>query len=131
MMAKNGINSQRKTANAGHHACPLLLRNGNAQPLEKMGFPLGILKGFEYTEEEIKLEKGDILILMTDGITEARDSSGKLYSESGRLERIISGLKPDLSADAMVDAFIEDAMEYSGGVREDDMTVVVAKVFGL
>ncbi len=67
---------------------------------------------------------------MTDGIIEAQNSEGKLYSESGRLEETISKFTLDLSAKAMVDAILNDVLLFSGDktTRDDDMTVVVAKV---
>jgi len=125
-------------ANAGHHAYPLFLRNGAIQPLKLGGLPLGMRAGIQYTEKQFKLQSGDVVILMTDGIIEAqacpersrRDSEGNMYSESGRLERIISQFPLDMSAEAMVEAVLNDAMAFGGDKtqRDDDMTVVVAKV---
>ncbi len=118
-------------ANAGHHALPILLRNGQIKTLTLTGFPLGMMPGeIRYDEEQFQLASGDVLVLMTDGITEAQDGKGKPYSESGRLQETISGFTGDMSAQAMVDAIIADAMDFGDGrdTRDDDMTVVVAKV---
>jgi len=117
-------------ANAAHHAYPLLLRNGDVQTLKTGGLPLGMRAGIEYSEEQFTLQTGDVVIFMTDGIIEAQDSEGKLYSESGRLEETISKFTLDLSAKAMVDAILNDVLFFSGDktTRDDDMTVVVAKV---
>jgi ligand-binding sensor domain-containing protein len=118
-------------ANAGHHALPILLRNGEIQTLMLAGFPLGMIpESIEYDEEQFQLESGDVVVLMTDGIIETQDGEGKPYSESGRLQETISGFTADMSAEAMVGAIIADAMDFGGGrdTRDDDMTVVVAKV---
>ena len=129
-------------ANAAHHAYPLLLRlglsrnevtyrnQGDVQPLKTGGLPLGMRAGIEYSEEQFPLQSGDVVIFMTDGIIEAQNSEGKLYSESGRLEETISKFTLDLSAKAMVDAILNDVLLFSGDktTRDDDMTVVVAKV---
>jgi len=137
-----GSVSESKTtliiANAAHHAHPLLLRNGEIQILKTGGLPLGMRAGIQYTEEQLLLQSGDVLILMTDGIIEAkacprakrRDSEANDYSDSGRLEEIISQFTPDMPAEAMVDAIINDAIDYSGDKtqRDDDMTVVVARI---
>ena len=81
-----------------------------------------------------------MLILMTGGIIEAQDSEENYYSESGRLEKIVSQFTFDLSAEMMVEAILNDAMDFGGdkSTREtkrngrlrltDDMTVVVTKV---
>ena len=117
-------------ANAAHHAHPILLRNGDIQTLKTGGLPLGMRAGIEYSEEQFPLESGDVVILMTDGIIEAQDSEGQLYSDSGRLEETISQFTQDLSTVAMVDAVLSDAMNFGGdkAQRDDDMTVVVAKI---
>ena len=127
------INSRTQNltlANAAHHAYPILLREGEIQTLRTGGLPLGMRAGIQYTQEQFQLRSGDVLILMTDGIIEAKDSEGKDYSESGRLEAIIQQFTPDMPAEAMVDAVINDAINYSADKtqRDDDMTVVVAKI---
>jgi len=117
-------------ANAGHHAYPILLRNGEIQPIKMGGLPLGMKAGIEYDEEKFHLESRDVLILMTDGIIEAQDSEEQYYSESGRLEETILKFNQDTSAEAMVDEIINDAIHFGGDKtsRDDDITVVVAKV---
>ncbi len=67
---------------------------------------------------------------MTDGIIEAQNSEEKLYSDSGRLEETISQFTQDMSSEVMVDAVLNDAMDFGGdkAQRDDDMTVVVAKI---
>jgi len=139
-------------ANAAHHAHPLLLRlglssqepthafglanevtyrnQGEVQKLESGGLPLGMRAGVQYTEEQFELQSGDVLILMTDGIIEALDNEEHYYSDSGRLEETIRKFTQDISAEAMVDAIIGDAIAFGNGKasRDDDMTVVVAKI---
>jgi sigma-B regulation protein RsbU (phosphoserine phosphatase) len=125
-------------ANAGHHAYPILLRNGEIQYLLARGMPLGMMGGIKYTEEKYHLHRGDVLIFMTDGIIEApacpersrRDSLEQQYSESGRLERIIGKVTKNMSAEAIVAAILNDVMDFSGPhlQRDDDMTVVVARI---
>jgi len=127
------INADTKTltlANAGHHAHPLLVSNGDVQVLKIGGLPLGMRAGIEYSEEKFALESGDVVIFMTDGIIEAMDSEEQLYSDSGRLEETISQFTLEQSAEAMVEAIIADAIDFGRDKesRDDDMTVVVAKV---
>jgi len=117
-------------ASAAHHAYPLLLRDGAIQPLRTGGLPLGMKAGIEYGEEQFPLRSGDVLVFMTDGIIETQDSEGRFYSDSGRLEKSILKFTSQVSAKAMVNAIIEDAMDFGRNktTRDDDMTVVVAKV---
>ena len=41
--------------------------------------------GIEYVEEQFSLQSGDVMVFMTDGIIEIQDSTGQLYSDSGRI----------------------------------------------
>jgi len=117
-------------ANAAHHAYPLLMRDGKIQTLKTGGMPLGMKAGVEYNEEQFPLQSGDMMIFMTDGIIEARDSEAQQYSDSGRLEETILQFTRDWSAESMAEAILNDAMDFGGDKtqRDDDMTVVVAKV---
>ncbi|MBC8234006.1 SpoIIE family protein phosphatase [bacterium] len=127
------IDSETNTltlANAAHHAYPILLRHGKIQTLKTGGLPLGMKAGIKYDEEQFPLQSGDVLILMTDGIIETQDSNEKNYSDSGRLENTISQFTPEMPSEAMVDAIINDAIDFGRDreSRDDDMTVVVAKI---
>jgi len=117
-------------ANAAHHAYPLILRNSEIQSLKTGGLPLGMRAGMQYSEEQFQLQSGDALILMTDGIIEAKDSEENDYSDSGRLERTILQFTSDMPAESMVEVIINDAIDFGGDKenRDDDMTVVVAKI---
>ena len=117
-------------SNAGHHAHPLLLRHGEVQILKMGGMPLGMRAGIQYAEEQFQLESGDVAVFMTDGIIEAMDGEANYYADSGRLEKIIGQFTPQMPASAMVEAVITDAIDFGGDKanRDDDMTVVVAKV---
>ena len=127
------IDSETNTltlANAAHHAYPFLLRHGEIQTLKTGGLPLGMKAGIKYDEEQFQLQSGDVLILMTDGIIETQNSDEHFYSESGRLENTITQFTPEMPAEAMVDAIINDAIDFGRDKesRDDDMTVVVAKI---
>lgn len=66
-------------ANAGH--CPSLLvrADGTAEWLGSTGVPLGIMEDWAYAGREVALNPGDLLMLYTDGITEAMDRSGEEF----------------------------------------------------
>ncbi len=119
-------------ANAAHHAYPLLLRrsqtflegkgferenprlslHGEIQTLKTGGMPLGMKACVQYTEEQFPLQSGDTMIFMTDGIIEARNSEEQQYSDSGRLEETILQFTPEQSAESMVEAILNDAIDF-------------------
>ena len=73
---------------------------------------LGMMAAVSYREVESQLQSGDALVFMTDGIVEAKDSTGQEYQESGRLGQVIGKFTTDMTAKAMVDALINDATTF-------------------
>ncbi len=94
-------------ANAGH--IPPYC-NGREIELES-GLPLGLLPGAEYSETQLQLNPGDRLMLLSDGVVEARDSAGELFGFERT--RAISGQPADVIATA--------ARQFG---QEDDITVL-------
>ena len=75
-------------AMAGHPP-PLLVSEGLAGPIEKtFGLPVGILDDGEFETSEITLEKGQSLIIVSDGVDEARNAEGEFFGEE-RLEETL------------------------------------------
>ena len=77
-------------ANAGQHAYPLLKRGSSVEPVKAKGLALGMIPSIPYKPLSIQLQSGDLLLFMTDGITEPRNSEGLMYEESGRFHQVIS-----------------------------------------
>ena len=115
-------------ANGGHNP-PFLWRaaEGKCISLDADGMLLGILEDVDYEERIIELQPGDILVLYTDGVTEARNEAGEFFGEE-RLRRAIeegSGLSPA----ELLDDLYRRIYEHSKGVpQRDDITLVVMKV---
>lgn len=124
------VDTVKKTlnyVNAGHNP-PLLLRNGKIQKLMKGGIILGVMKNFlPYESEEIQLEKDDIIILFTDGITEAKDKDDNEFSDI-RLEDLSLKLSSG-SALEIATAIQNEVQNFSFGTfQSDDITLVVLKI---
>ena len=66
-------------ANAGHDPALLSRRSGSREWLEPTGMPLGLIEGAEYRSLETTLEPGDLLVLYTDGYTEARNPESEEF----------------------------------------------------
>ena len=80
--------------NAGHNP-PLLLRNGKAELLEtESNLLLGLMDDEEYRMQTMHLQKGDILYLYTDGVTEAVNAEQELFGEK-RLLASLDGVLPE------------------------------------
>ena len=81
--------------NAGHNP-PYLLsaRNGDTvQTLRRPGMPLGIARGVTWEQDVVQLAPGDMLVLYTDGVTEAQDGREAFFGEERLLEVVRTNLE--------------------------------------
>ena len=111
--------------NAGH-AVPVLLPSGRGQRLDKGGFPLGIFASSEYQAGEVSLRPKDMLVLYSDGITEAATADGREFGVE-RLEAVVSAHQEQPVAEIEARVF-EAVRSWSGQEPEDDMTLVIMRV---
>jgi serine phosphatase RsbU (regulator of sigma subunit) len=117
-------------ANAGQTK-PLFRSRGCVQWLDSVGvhFPLGMKDDALFTERDMPLESGDVLVLLTDGFTDAMNPQRELFGQE-RLQRILE--RPDLanrSAQEILDAFVTEARRFAADTpQHDDMTMVVVRV---
>ena len=120
---------QMTLANAGQHAYPLLIRNGTVEPVKAKGLALGMIPNISYELTKIDLELGDLLLLMTDGITEPRNAEGIMYEESGRLNQVLLSIPADMLIEEVVDTIINDVEAYTADEeQDDDITLVAVRV---
>jgi sigma-B regulation protein RsbU (phosphoserine phosphatase) len=115
------------SANAGHNP-PLVVhaKSGEVEYLTPHGMALGVLPEVALRDQQIKLENGDVLVLYTDGVTDALDARGREFGLE-RLERSIVASRRRTAEDIVaaiqkaIDDFVGDEPPF------DDLTLVVAK----
>lgn len=114
-------------ASAGHLP-PLLLgaRDTAPRPLEAPGLLLGVQAGTTYMTAETRIGPGDLLLLFTDGITEARNARGELFGEQ-QVSRLLRSLR-DAPVDEVADRMMEAVAAWSGNGPADDQTVVAVRL---
>ncbi len=109
------------------HNPPILVRaSGEAQMLEGGGPVLGVLSMAPYSEQSANLAPGDLLVLYSDGVTEANNPN---YDEFGE-ERFVRVLSENRTRPAreIVDAVTAALKEFTAGAPQaDDITLLVAK----
>ena len=111
--------------NAGHNY-PLLFSSMPPRRLETGGTVLGIMEDFPYLEDVVTFNPGDILVIYSDGITEAINDTEEQFGEE-RLLRTISENK-DISAEQLVETITSAVRTFVGGIPQaDDMTLVVVR----
>lgn len=110
----------------GGHEPPFIRRTeGDLDEPELLGRALGVWAGYDYSEEIINLKYGDVVIMVTDGITEARPSTDKLYGREG-IRHYLSE-NPDISLEQIPDGLLEAAKSHAGGNLQDDAAIVAFK----
>lgn len=112
--------------NAGHAPPALLKLKGAVSRLDPTGLCLGMFPAAAYEVKTAVLEKGDILILFTDGLTESRNKAGEEMGEQRVLDFLKRNAKrpaPELLRDVKT-----QFQEFASGVRPfDDTTLVIIK----
>lgn len=113
-------------SNAGHNPPLMLSANGAPRYLERGGLPLGMFRDTRYYEYYLAIEPGDVLILYTDGVTEANNPEGEEYGRDRLTRRALEG--KDLSARSLIDFIFQDVMAWTGNRgATDDITFFVIK----
>ncbi|MGH7456487.1 MAG: PP2C family protein-serine/threonine phosphatase, partial [bacterium] len=114
-------------ANAGHNDPFLFSANGAApMRLTTGGLVLGILPSFPFQEETVALNPGDVLLIYSDGITEAANADNEDFGES-RLIALAQQNLP-LPAGALIEKIIAAVKAFAGNEpQRDDITLVVVK----
>lgn len=113
--------------NAGH-TTPIVFRanTNSVELLEATGNIIGPFPNQMYRSEGIMLTTGDIMLLFTDGVTEAMDAAGQQYSEKRLIEKLRE-LKNE-KAQTIARLIIEDVQKFSAKSKHsDDKTIVVVK----
>jgi sigma-B regulation protein RsbU (phosphoserine phosphatase) len=113
------------------HPPPLRASAAGVTPLDAAegGVALGIIEGAVYREGSLTLTAGDVLLLFTDGVTDAIDETGELFSDD-RLHACF-GARADRPASEMVASLVEAVNGFAAGVpQEDDITILALRFHG-
>jgi sigma-B regulation protein RsbU (phosphoserine phosphatase) len=109
--------------NAGHN-CPILVSANSASVLDKAGgMVLGIFPDARYEESTIELQRGDRLLLFTDGITEAANASGQEF-EDARIAAFAEA-NMSLSANDLTSQLMAKVAVFCDAHFHDDATLLV------
>jgi sigma-B regulation protein RsbU (phosphoserine phosphatase) len=113
---------------AGHNPPLLLHADGTSRLLQHSGLPLGVFKDSRYSESVVDFTPGDILVLYTDGVTEARNARDETFGLE-KLEAIVRA-SSELRAHEICKAITTAVRDFSSeiGGPEDDLTISIIKV---
>ncbi len=116
--------------NAGHNA-PMVLRWKDNEckifTLESTGPPLGLLEGSQWTSQALQLEADDVLVMYTDGMTEAESPGGESWGQE-RLKTVLRDCR-HCSPAQILTGVVDGVLAFTKGTAQgDDMTLVVVGV---
>jgi serine phosphatase RsbU (regulator of sigma subunit) len=124
-----GLDPQTGTltySNGGHNAPIFVRRSGEVERLDKGGLPIGMMQGVVYQEASVGFERGDVLVIYSDGITESINEREEEFDE----DRLIEVVKNNLgrSASGIRDRIDEALSRFVGTTAPvDDMTLMIIK----
>ena len=114
-----------KILNCGHMP-PLMVRNNEVIEIAKGGTALGIMENANFFEQKITLQKDEVLIVYSDGITEARNKNDSFFGEQ-RLQGLLSTIKVQ-SAESIGKQVLRELEGFVGNARQnDDISLVILK----
>ena len=112
-------------ANCGHNA-PLLFRaSGELQRLDSTATVIGLFPHWRCETRFVTLQPGDLLVIFTDGVTEANDADGNEFGE----ERLIQTIRAhcQCSPEQLLQVIQQAVKKFSPGEQSDDLTLVIAR----
>jgi serine phosphatase RsbU (regulator of sigma subunit) len=114
--------------NAGHNA-PLLVTKSGIRRLETGGVVLGLFDTASYDEETLKLEPGDLIVLFSDGVTEAMNAEDEEFTDD-RLIACANAHRGE-APQQVLDALLADVHAFCAGeAQSDDVTAVLVRYNG-
>ncbi len=117
--------SSLRMVNSGHLP-PVILRGGKIEKTEKGGIALGLSQQATFTEQHLELSKGEMMIIYSDGLTEARNLEGAFFGEQRVLD-LLPQLTP-YTAQQIGDRVLEEVDRFVGEARAyDDISIAILK----
>jgi steroid delta-isomerase-like uncharacterized protein len=119
----------RMTYSSAGHNPPLVVGRSGVRRLERGGLILGAFPDTQFEEETVPLDPGDVLVVFSDGITEALNRDGDEFGEARLLSSITANC--DTAAQTLLERILADVKEFSVGVEQsDDLTALVLRYTG-
>lgn len=111
--------------NCGHLPALVLRRDGTVERLHSTGTVLGLFEEWECSISECQLSPGDMLVLYTDGVTEARNDAGEEFGE----QRLVEALQRyrERPSSALLPSITDDVQRFSPNQQYDDITLIVSR----
>lgn len=113
--------------NAGHNLPILARTTGESELLTTKSVLLGAFDFVEYKPRQTRLNSGDVVVIYTDGVTEAVNADNEMFSDE-RLEALVKN-SVNLSAEQIKQRILDEVLSFTRGLPQgDDITLIVLKM---
>ena len=113
-------------SNAGHNYPLILRKDGRVETLTGNGLVMGLFSAVHYEVKKTKLDQGDLLVLYSDGVTEAVDSADIEFGEKGLAEFL--AVRKSVRCEDIVNQLVEHMRKWRGTSSfADDFTIVLVR----
>ena len=120
-----GDSGEVELCNAGHPP-PLFIGRGGVVEIEATGLPIGAFCDEQFSTSRVLVEPGQAVLLYTDGLSEARDRSGRMYG-SDRIRELVRGLQGKPARDLIETSLRDLAAFRLGAPPVDDLTIMAIR----
>ena len=121
-MSRDG---QLTFCNGGHNP-PFLVSGSTVRRLETGGLICGLFEKATYEEETVQLQPGDVLVMFSDGVSEALNAAGEEFGDPRILECVQRSGQG--SPTEVLDCLVQTVKAFAAGtVQSDDLTAVVVR----
>jgi len=110
--------------NAGHNPPLRFSKNGKVTELEEGGLIIGMMSGSEYEIGSITLDEGDIIVMYTDGITEAENEEDEEFGEKSLINHVKRNINS--SPEELINSIVDEVENHAVDLMsQDDVTLLI------
>lgn len=115
--------------NAGHNPPVLVRADGTSEELTEGGTVLGLIPRVSFSRSQVEMRPGDVLVLYTDGLSEASNSDDDMFGTEGLVRSVLEARRngaADGAPNGIIDRILADMQDFSAGQPQaDDQTLIV------
>jgi serine phosphatase RsbU (regulator of sigma subunit) len=112
--------------NCGHNPPLVLRQDGGVETLSATATVLGLFEQWQCSINEVQFQPGDLLVLYSDGVTEAYNDREEEFGEARLIQVLEAGRNLEISA--LLTKVLEEVNQFSAGKQSDDVTAIVARI---